>query len=85
MATKSVIRKRLGFHQAVYDKLQEAYIALLEGGAQSYRIDDRSLTRLDLKTLQEEIEAEERNIDELEALLEGKRRRKAFGVIPRDW
>lgn len=85
MERRTVIRERLEYHQNAYAKLQEAYLALLEGGTQSYRIDDRSLTKLDLETLHKEIEAEERTIDELEAMLNGGRARKAFGVLPRDW
>jgi len=52
---------------------------------QRYRIDDRSLTKFDLPKLLEEIRRAEEIIDSLEALLEGKKPRKAFGVIPRDW
>jgi len=62
-----------------------AYLALVDGGVKSYTIDDRQLTRLDLPELMEEMETMEHKIDELEAALEGKRPRKAFGIIPRDW
>jgi hypothetical protein len=81
----SVIRKRLVFHQEALEKLQEAYLALVEGGVQSYTIDDRSLTRFDLPKLMNEIREEERIVDELTALLEGGKRRRAFAILPRDW
>lgn len=85
MADRSIIRERLSFWEDVHESLQNAYIALIEGGVKSYMIDDRQLTRFDLPDLKNEIEECEQKIDELSAALEGKRPRKAFGVIPRDW
>lgn len=83
--TKTVIRERLDFWEHTYERLQEAYVALVEGGVKSYMIDDRQLTRFDLPALREEIEEAEYKIDELTAALDGKRPRKAFGILPRDW
>lgn len=85
MKQRTIIQKRLEFHQKALDKLQEAYLALVEGGVQSYTIDDRSLTRFDLPRLMEEIRQEERVVDELTSMLSGGSRRKAFGILPRDW
>lgn len=85
MASKEIIQKRLIFHQEAYEKLQAAYLALLEGGVKSYTIGDRTMTKFDIAKLQDEIREEERLIDELTAALDGGRARKAFGVIPRDW
>lgn len=85
LKTKTIIRERLSFWEHTYARLQEAYIALIEGGVKSYMIDDRQLTRFDLPDLKNEIEECEEKIDELTAALEGKRPRKAFGVLPRDW
>lgn len=82
---RTEIEKRLVFHQTALDKLQAAYLALVEGGVQSYSIDDRSLTRFDLPRLMEEIRKEESVVDELTALLGGGKRRRAFAVLPRDW
>ncbi len=82
---KTIIRERLCFWEQTYARLQEAYIALIEGGVKSYMIDDRQLTRFDLPDLKNEIEECEEKIDELTAALEGKRPRKAFGILPRDW
>ena len=65
-------------------KLLDAQIALIEGGVKSYTIDDRTLTRFDLKALQDEIDTCEKKIDEYESLLNGGGRRKAVGIIPRD-
>ncbi len=85
MADRTIIRQRLSFWEGVHEKLQGAYIALVEGGVKSYTIDDRQLTRFDIPDLLDQIEKCEEKIDELTAALEGKRPRKAFGIIPRDW
>jgi len=85
MVRKEKIRLRLEFWKKALAKLQEAYLELVEGRVQRYRIDDRSLTRLDIPDLLKQIEAAEKKIDELTALLEGRNARKAFGIIPRDW
>ena len=79
------IRKKLAFRKNMLDKLYAAYEALVSGGVKAYMIDDRQLTLLDLDKLSEEIRKLEEEIDELEALLDGGGRRKAVGVIPRDW
>ena len=72
------IKKRLEFHTKRLDNLYVAYNKLLSGGVKSYRLDDRELTRLDIKDAEEKV-------DELTALLNGQSARKAFSVIPRDW
>ena len=82
---RTIIQARLTFHQQALDKLQAAYLALVDGGVQSYSIDDRSLTRFDLPKLMEEIRKEENEVAQLTALLSGGVRRKAFGIVPRDW
>jgi hypothetical protein len=51
----------------------------------SYSLENRSLTRFDLPDLKKAIEDMENEIDELEALLEGRKRRRAFAVTPNDW
>lgn len=85
MANAVELRARLDFWQKAFEKLRAAYLKLLDGGVKSYRIDDRELTRFDLPKLQEEIEAAEKKVDELTALLEGQKPRRAVAVIPRDW
>ena len=85
MANAVELRARLDFWQKALEKLRMAYLKLLDGGVKSYRIDDRELTRFELPKLQEEIEAAEKKVDELTALLEGQKPRRAVAVIPRDW
>lgn len=85
MTDKVEIRARLEFRRAALTKLREAYLALLDGGVKSYSLENRSLTRLDLPDLKKAIEDMEKEIDELEALLQGRKPRRSFAVIPTDW
>lgn len=85
MANETELRARLEFWQDALKKLREAYLALLDGGVKSYRIDNRELTLFDLPELQEKIEEAEKKVDELTAALDGQKPRRAFAVIPRDW
>ncbi len=85
MASTTEIKARLAFWQSALEKLRTAYLALVSGGVKSYTIDDRQLTRFDIPDLTDEITAAEAKVDELTAALAGKRPRKAFGIVPRDW
>ena len=85
MADTAEIKKRIEFRKSALSRLRDAYIALIEGGAKSYTIGDRQLTRFDLPSLGKEIEAKEAEIDALENLISGGKPRKAFAVLPRDW
>ena len=85
MASKAELSARLEFHKTSRDAAQTAYIALLNGQAQSYTIGSRSLTKFDLAKLREEIAYNQKEIDALTAELNGRCRRRAVGVIPRDW
>ncbi|WP_050697990.1 hypothetical protein [Anaeromassilibacillus senegalensis] len=85
MTDKTELRARLEFWKKALEKLRTAYLALVDGGVKSYTIDDRQLTRFDIPALQKEIAESERKVDELTALLSGRKPRRAVGVIPRDW
>jgi hypothetical protein len=85
MADMIELRARLDFWKSALVKKRAAYLALLDGGVKSYTIDDRSLTRFDLDTLGAEIRDAERTVDELEAMVRGRKPRKSVGVVPRDW
>ena len=82
---RATIQKRLEFWQSQLDKLMEAYTKLIEGEVKSYQIDDRRLTKFDIPSLRKAIDEAEKKVDMYEALLDGQRQRKAFGVLPRDW
>jgi hypothetical protein len=85
LASKTEIKTKQEFHRTAVTKLREAYLALVDGGVQSYQIGSRSLTRFDLETIMSEIKQHEKIIDELEELLKGGKRRRAVGVVARDW
>ena len=85
MASRETIQKRLDMRKTALEATEKAYIALLSGQVQSYAIGSRNLTRLNLSELKETISTLEKEIDELEAVLRGGGRRKAVGVVPRDW
>lgn len=85
MRDKTTIKTRLEFRRKALEQARAAYLALLGGQVKSYAIGSRNLTRLDLPQLEETITKLEKEIDELEAVLCGGKRRKAVGAIPRDW
>ena len=85
MASRETIQKRLNMRRTALEATEKAYIALLTGQVQSYAIGSRNLTRLNLSELKETISTLEKEIDELEAVLRGGGRRKAVGVVLRDW
>lgn len=85
MTDKNELQERIKFRRDALKAAREAYTALLSGQVQSYAIGSRNLTRLDLEKLKKEIDALEKELDELTALQSGKSRRKAVGVVPRDW
>lgn len=85
MVDKTEIKARLEFRKKALEKLRAAYLALVDGRVKSYTIDDRQLTRLDLGTLKKEIKAAEEEVDELSSMVEGRKPRKAVGIILRDW
>lgn len=85
MADIQELRERRDFRKTALTEARKAYTALLSGQVQSYTIGSRNLTRLDLEKLKKEIDALEKEIDELTALLSGKSRRRAVGVVPHDW
>ena len=82
---RETIQKRLNYWRNQLDKLMDAYTALISSGVKSYQIDDRSLTRFDIPYLRKAIDDAEEKVDQYEALLDGQKPRKAFGVLPRDW
>lgn len=85
MRTKKELQERIDFRKAALSAARVAYTTLLTGQVQSYSIGSRNLTRLDLSTLKNEIDALEREIDQLTEKLNGRATRKAMGVVPRDW
>jgi len=85
MADKVELRARLEFWRESLKRLREAYLFLLDNGTKSYKLGTEEVTRLDLDSLARRIEEAEAKVDELAALVNGQKPRKAFAVVPRDW
>lgn len=85
MASKAELREQLEFRKAVLNEARSAYIDILKGRAQSYAIGSRNITKHNLNDLLGIIEKMEKEVNELEAVLNGGKRRKAVGIVPRDW
>lgn len=86
MASKEVISRRLEIKKTQLDEAYNAYSELLSGRVKSYAIGSRNLTRFDLPQLEDTIKKLENEIDSLEEqLLSGGKKRKAVGVVPRDF
>lgn len=85
MASRETIRARIETKQIQLDAANAAYTALITGQVKSYAIGSRNLTRLDLPQLEETITKLENEIDNLEEQLRSGRKRKAVGVVPRDF
>jgi hypothetical protein len=82
---RSTVEERLAYWKKHLGRLMDAYVALIEGGVKSYKIDDRELTRFDLPSLKKAIDDAEKKVDQYEAMLEGLKPRRAFAVVPRDY
>lgn len=80
---KTAKKARLELYKTRLDLYIKAEAAILEG-AQSYTIGSRHLTRADLAEIRKMISSLEDGIDELEAEVSGRSRRKCIRVIPRD-
>lgn len=85
MVSKEDLKIRLEFHRVAADKLRAAYIALVDGGVASYSVGSRSLTKLDITKIMDEIRGHEKEIASLEEALRGGKQRKAVGIVARDW
>ena len=83
--TRETILEMLEYWRTTLRKLMDAYLALAEGQVKSYEIDDRSLTRLDLPSLKKAINDAEGKVAQYETMLNGKKPRKAFAIVHRDW
>ena len=82
---RATVQERLNHWRELLGNLMDAYTALISGGVKSYSIDDRQLTKFDIPSLRKAIDDAEEKVDEYEAMLEGMKPRRAFGVVPRDW
>ena len=85
MASKAMIRERLEFKRKALEQARAVYLALLSGGVKSYAIGSKNVTKLDLPQLEQTIAKLEKEVDLIEQEEAGGKRRRAMGVVPRDW
>lgn len=85
MASLTTLKSRLEVKKKALDAANEAYLALLSGQVKSYTIGSRNLTKFDLPQLEDTISKLEKEVDTLEGMVSGGKRRKAVGVVPRDF
>lgn len=84
MASREILVKRKETYENILADLYKAYGALASGGVQTYSLGSRSLTRIDITKLREEISYFEREIENLENMIKGKGRIGLFGSVPLD-
>ena len=84
---KAQITKKIEIKKQRLELYYKSEAEMLDRGVQSYGMGTRNLARdnTDLNAIQEEIRTLENEIENLEGMLNGKSRRKAVGVIIRDW
>lgn len=85
MTSKIVITSRLEIKKAQLEEAYKAYTELLSGRVKAYTIGSRNLTRFDLPQLEDSIKTLENEVDSLEEQLRSGKKRKAIGVVPRDF
>ncbi|MBO5863113.1 MAG: hypothetical protein J6Q59_02465 [Paludibacteraceae bacterium] len=84
---KEIIKRKIEEKKARLSAYLDREREMLTGGVQSYGIGSRNLARYqtDLSNVREAIKELEKEIEGLEGSLSGQSRRKAVGVVPRDW
>lgn len=82
--TRAEARTYYEYYSKLVDKLMAAKLALVSSGAKSYIVDDVTLTRFDIDKLSADLDDAIKKKAMYEALMNGRKARKAVGVIPRD-
>lgn len=85
MMTREQAKILYDYYDKLITKLTEAKLALISGGVKSYKIDDREITRFDIDKLTAEIDDAVKKRAEYMALMNGRKTRRAVGVVPRDF
>ena len=85
MSSRAELEARLKFRREALDNARTAYLEILKGQAQSYTIGSRNITKHNISELWDIITDLEKEVDGMEAALNGGKRRKAVGVVMRDW
>lgn len=87
MRTRETIEREIELTRTRLDYYIGKETEILQEDVQQYTIGSRSLQRrqISLKNIQDMIDRLQKKLDELEVELAGGGRRKAVGIIPRDW
>ena len=85
MSSRNELEARLEFRRTALDEARTAYLAIMKGQAQSYAIGSRNITKHNISELWDIITDLEKEVDSLEAVLDGGSRRKSVGAVIRDW
>lgn len=86
MTRKQIERKLEKVNERLEYYYEKEKALLTNDGVQSYTIGSRSVSRYQYSSdIKSQIEELEKQRDELENLLDGRKRRKAVGIVPRDW
>ncbi len=87
MADRTVIYEKIQITKDRLDLYYKKEREILDGGVQAYGLGTRSVTRYNaaLSEVRAAIKALQKELEDLEAQLNGSKARKAVGVIPRDW
>ena len=87
MRTKETIEREIELTRTRLNYYIDKEAEILNEDVQQYTIGSRSLQRrqISLKNIQDMIDRLTKKLEELEAELAGGGRRKAVGIIPRDW
>lgn len=87
MASKEEMKRTLKNKKERLEMYYSREKEMLEGGVQSYGLGTRSATRYntDLAQIRAAIKELEAEISKLEGILNGTRRRRTVGIIPRDY
>ncbi len=84
MISKKTAKKMYNYYTERIDQLICAQTALTGGGVKSYTLGDRSLTKLDLKDLSEEIEKAVERQAYYDAILHDRPTRAMVTIVPTD-
>lgn len=87
MRTKETIAAELTSARSRLTLYLNREAEMLSGGVQSYGIGSRNIARYntDLSAIRQAIKELKQEIAELESELSGGKKRRAIGVVPRDW
>ncbi len=83
--TLTETQEEIEFWKAARTNLRKTYLKLTEEYTKSYKLADREAVRLEMEKVSNELEKADKKLNELAALENGQRPRKAFAAFIRDF